>query len=253
MSQLLCLMFHSIDKNMLTHRYSISEPVFDEFLAVIKKKNYQSIDTKDLNGNLDKMAIHLSFDDGASSDLEMASVVLLKHKLKATFFVTTSYIGTPGYMNWEQVQELKQRGFDIQSHSHGHKLLATLSKNEIEADLKLAKDTIEKKLGSPVEALSLPGGSLNKEVLAAAFNTGHKYIFTSIPKINSSIQENVFHRILVKHNTTLGDLEQILLMDRHYLKKEQAKYNLRKAVKSVLSPKVYYFFWKRFYKNRVGK
>ena len=243
-------MFHSIDKDTLAHRYSISALLFDEFLTAIKKKDYQVIDTRDLGVILDKTAVQISFDDGAVSDIEIASGVLLKHKLKATFFVTTSYIGTAGYMSWEQVKELKQKGFDIQSHSHGHQLLATLKRKEIEADLKLAKDTIEQKLGVLVEALSLPGGSLSKTVIEAALSTGHKYIFTSIPKINSSIQENVFHRILVKHNTTLGDLEKMLVMDRCYFKKEQVKYNIRKAVKSVLSPKVYYFFWKKYYKDK---
>jgi len=245
-------MFHSIDKDNLAHRYAIAEHLFDEFVKNIKKKSYYSIDTRDLNNNIDNAAIHLSFDDGAVSDLEIASKILLKHKLKATFFVTTSYIGTPGYMTWGQVQELKQKGFDIQSHSHSHKLLATLSKKEIVQDLKMAKNMIEQKLGSPVEALSLPGGSINRKVLEAALQTGHKYIFTSVPKLNIFSQGNVFHRILIKQNTKVDNLKKILVMDERYLKKEQNKYYIRKAIKAIITPKIYHYFWKKYYKDKVN-
>jgi peptidoglycan/xylan/chitin deacetylase (PgdA/CDA1 family) len=84
-------------------------------------------------------------------------------------------------MTWDQIRGLKDAGFDVQSHSHAHRVLHTLSADEAREDLAIARRQLEDALDAPVSSVAYPTGrpigdsaSLRQAVLDA----GYRYGFT---------------------------------------------------------------------------
>jgi peptidoglycan/xylan/chitin deacetylase (PgdA/CDA1 family) len=61
-------------------------------------------------------------------------------------------------MSWDQVRALKAAGMDVQSHSHSHRVLQTISDDEVTADLRTSRSILEAQLDAPVYALAYPAG-----------------------------------------------------------------------------------------------
>jgi peptidoglycan/xylan/chitin deacetylase (PgdA/CDA1 family) len=69
----------------------------------------------------DSPSVSITFDDGFESTYTNALPIIQAHNLKATVYITTDFIGQPGYMTWEQVQSLQNDyGWEIGSHSVTH-------------------------------------------------------------------------------------------------------------------------------------
>lgn len=63
--------------------------------------------------------VTLTFDDG-DEDNFAAAQLLQQQGLRATFFIPSGLVGTPGYMTWDQLQQLEQAGNEIGGHSLDH-------------------------------------------------------------------------------------------------------------------------------------
>jgi hypothetical protein len=61
-------------------------------------------------------------------------------------------------MSWDQVRALKAAGMDVQTHSHAHRVLQTISDEEVTADLRTSRSLLEAQLEAPVFALAYPAG-----------------------------------------------------------------------------------------------
>src|ERR1051325_9091964 len=58
----------------------------------------------------------LTFDDGGASGV-IAADILERFGLRGCFFVTANYVGANGFLDKRAIQELRQRGHKIGSHS----------------------------------------------------------------------------------------------------------------------------------------
>jgi peptidoglycan/xylan/chitin deacetylase (PgdA/CDA1 family) len=110
--------------------------------------------------------------------------------IKATFFIVPNYVGTVGYMNWDQMREMAQyrtpegkRLFFFESHSLRHSRLGELSEEDVRYELSESKRIIEEELGDTVTVIALPFGSGAQEdhVMLAALKSGYNMIRTSTP------------------------------------------------------------------------
>jgi peptidoglycan/xylan/chitin deacetylase (PgdA/CDA1 family) len=79
--------------------------------------------------------IVITFDDGKESDYIIAYPLMAERGIKGTSYITTSWIGKEGYLNWEQVKELKQAGWTIGCHTHTHPRLTALVDEDIHHEL----------------------------------------------------------------------------------------------------------------------
>ncbi|WP_427017600.1 polysaccharide deacetylase family protein [Pseudarthrobacter sp. P1] len=71
-----------------------------------------------------KTIVSLTFDDG--NDNQMAAEQVLKaHGLVGTFFITTSWIGQPGWLTRAQLQTIAADGNEIGGHTVTHPMLTT--------------------------------------------------------------------------------------------------------------------------------
>lgn len=73
--------------------------------------------------------VTFSFDDSLDSQLE-AVRILNAHDLRATFFVNSNRVGTPGSLTWEQLRELSDAGHEIGGHTLDHVRLTEESPDE---------------------------------------------------------------------------------------------------------------------------
>jgi peptidoglycan/xylan/chitin deacetylase (PgdA/CDA1 family) len=61
-------------------------------------------------------------------------------------------------MTWEQIIEVSQNGIAIGSHTHTHRVLATLDEDQQQWELRESKAALERRLGLPVRTLAYPAG-----------------------------------------------------------------------------------------------
>lgn len=61
-------------------------------------------------------------------------------------------------MTWNHVRALKTAGMDVQSHTHRHRILQTLTDDQALEDVRTARHVLEEQLQAPVFALAYPAG-----------------------------------------------------------------------------------------------
>jgi peptidoglycan/xylan/chitin deacetylase (PgdA/CDA1 family) len=61
-------------------------------------------------------------------------------------------------MGWEQIRALKRAGMDVQSHSHSHRVLQTLSPEEAARDLARSRRILSEEIDAAVRAVAYPVG-----------------------------------------------------------------------------------------------
>ncbi len=131
--------------------------------------------------NLAPRSVILTFDDAYADFYTHAAPVLRAHKLPATVFLPTAYVGRtnawPGQpvwvketplMSWEQIAELAQAGIQFGSHTVNHPDLTALPPAEAERELAESRRSIEERTGHKVEHFCYPYGKWNAAVCDAA-------------------------------------------------------------------------------------
>jgi peptidoglycan/xylan/chitin deacetylase (PgdA/CDA1 family) len=128
----------------------------------------------------------ISFDDGDLSGYTIAAPLLERHGLRGEFFIVTTWIGQPGFMNADQLRDLAKRGHGIHSHSRTHPRLSSLSTADIERELAGSKADLEAILKAPVTRFSIPGGDYDDRVVDAARRAGYSAVLNSVEGYNST-------------------------------------------------------------------
>lgn len=104
-----------------------------------------------LGGWAKPVLLALTFDDGTKGHITEVAPLLKKHGWTATFNIITSRIGTPGYMTWDDVRELKRQGHEIASHTVSHPNLLSLLKegntNEVRRQIAESCAVIKREVG----------------------------------------------------------------------------------------------------------
>ncbi len=169
--------------------------------------------------------VWVTFDDGYKDNFEKAYPILKKYKIPATFFVTTGFINrqiVPPegravkndianlFMNWDEVKDMADNGLCIGCHTVSHKILASLSKDDVINEISRSKDEIEKRIARKVISFAYPRGKRRDCNLSAAIpvlkDSGFLVAVTTIGGNNSlNFDKAQFElkRIGVSHDDTL--------------------------------------------------
>ena len=92
-------------------------------------------------------------------------------------------------MTWEQLQELRNAGFEIGDHSPSHASLSLVPPEELGAELINSKRLLESKLGTPVRSFAYPNGTRQDapdNVIAAVRQAGYAQAVLSVPSAVSA-------------------------------------------------------------------
>lgn len=124
----------------------------------------------------------LTFDDGGSSAATHTAEILAEFGWPAHFFVITDRIGEPGFLNPEQIRDLRRMGHVVGSHTCSHpELMSRMTDAELIREWRDSKRRLEDILGEKVEAGAVPAGDYTRRVGAAAAAAGLRILFTSEP------------------------------------------------------------------------
>jgi peptidoglycan/xylan/chitin deacetylase (PgdA/CDA1 family) len=167
------LCYHSISENLLGkyHPYfqiNTSAPVFSRQMRMLRHWGYRTLDLAEawagLESGLDlSKTVVITFDDGYRDFYTDALDVMKQCGFTATIFLTTdriqnrpSRIEGVDYLTWSEVRELHDEGMSFGSHTVTHPDLRSLGPEQIEYELGCSKETIEQKLGTPVQSFAYP-------------------------------------------------------------------------------------------------
>lgn len=210
------LCYHSIaDRGP---RYlTVSPELFERQLAALRRRGLRSGGVADLaaeRGGIDP-AVFLTFDDGFRDNYEAALPLLREYGFGAFVFVLPPLVdgGAPlawpevaedqrrfadtmRSLTWPMLEEMKESGFEVGSHTLSHCHLPELGAERLREELWDSRARVVERLGS-CDTLAYPFGEWSPEVEAAAAECGYRFAFTlptgvgqhratplSIPRIN---------------------------------------------------------------------
>jgi len=167
------LMYHSVSDSLFgkSHPYyqiNCSPPVFARQMRWLRQNGYRTMDLTQMwtameTGQDVSKTVVITFDDGYRDFYTDAFDAMRQCGFTATIFLATDRIqNTPvridgvDYLTWSEVAELHKAGIQFGSHTVSHPDLRSLSPEQIEYELGCSKETIEQKLGAPVESFSYP-------------------------------------------------------------------------------------------------
>jgi peptidoglycan/xylan/chitin deacetylase (PgdA/CDA1 family) len=180
-----CLMYHDITPAMTTagggpERFAVPLDEFRRQLGQLRESGLVGCTLGQALGGVVARPVAITFDDGNAGQYERGFRSLVDAGMRATFFVTTDWVGTPGFASWEQLREMRAGGMEIQAHGRTHRFLAELDAAALEGELRGAKDTLDDKLAQRTEMLALPGGNWPKRSLRHLIGeAGYRVVATS--------------------------------------------------------------------------
>jgi len=117
----------------------------------------------------------ITFDDGYQRNATVAAPILERYNLRASFFVTTEFMGTSfvpwwdarkniptKWMNWDQVRALRAAGHEVGSHTQTHVDLGVVSRDEARREIGGGGERLDAELGEHSGLFAYPyGGRAN--------------------------------------------------------------------------------------------
>jgi peptidoglycan/xylan/chitin deacetylase (PgdA/CDA1 family) len=131
-----------------------------------------------------RFGIILTFDDGNSSDFQIAYPELTERNMTATFFPVVSNIGKGACVTWQQLSEMAKGDFAIGSHGLSHSSLLKLSAREREHELRGSKTIIEQAIGRRVVHFAAPYGLYSSAIIELARDVGYIALMTTTLRVN---------------------------------------------------------------------
>lgn len=248
------LMYHDLTKEKVKNAYMIKEGDFQDHMEFIKSHHYHTILIDEYyqfltnpSVQLPEKCVIITFDDGHESDCEIALPILKKLDLKATFFITTDWIGLPGYMTGLQINKLKDAGMSVQSHGASHFLLDKLGYGDIQNDLKRSIKSLEDLIGKAVAYISFPGGRYNNEVIECAKQLKVSAVLSSEPfSIKKYGNLYLIGRFVMKYSFRKLDIRKIICSGPTRRFVFRASYFGKSLLKKLLPNNLYSILWKKY-------
>lgn len=186
------LMYHYIREvdaaaDPLGFRLSVRPERFEEQLAWLRERGYSGLRMGELARCLrvpegcPARAVALTFDDGYADNADVALPLLARYGFPATFYIVTGFVGREGYMNWADLERLRDGGMEIGAHTMSHADLAALSLDEARVEIEGSKRLLEERLGVEVVSFSYPAGSYSPLVRSLVREAGFTSAVTTSP------------------------------------------------------------------------
>lgn len=179
------LLYHFVGRQTLERngrsvsRFNVTAADFEAQLALLKALGYHPVTVGEIAAALDGKAalperpVALTFDDGWREQYDVAFPILQRYGMRATFFISTSFVGYPRFMTWEELAELRDAGMEIASHGRKHINLADADDRDAWREIALSKEVLEEKLGVSVVSFAYPFGGYRKGLPAMLERAGY--------------------------------------------------------------------------------
>ncbi len=219
------LMYHSIGGKNIKKEIVLDKEIFELQIKTLFDKGYKTIMPGDLFcSQKNEKNIMITFDDGYKDNIDIAFPILKKYGFKATVFVATSSIGSPGKMTIDDLKFLSKEGWGISNHTENHQKLTLISdKKVIEDEFCVAKDKIINITGKEKEAsvFAYPNNRYNDEVVKILSQAGAVICFAGGEGFLQSVEKQRYFipRIDVSKNISLTKFKTLLCPSFHFLRR----------------------------------
>ena len=123
--------------------------------------------------------VRITFDDGNSSDVEVALPRLVERGLTAEFFLLAGVLGERGRVDHAGVHALRDAGMAIGSHGWSHRDWRRMDDVQARQELDDAHSVLGELTGRPVSRVAIPFGSYDRHVLRRLRAAGVTRAYTS--------------------------------------------------------------------------
>ncbi len=120
-------------------------------------------------------------------------------------------------LNWDQIRELHNNGFEFGGHTVNHPILTRISRDMARIEIKKSKDKIEEELGCAASSFAYPNGlkdDVNSVIETITAECGFKTAFTlqNGPTTLRELRGNPYaiRRIFISHSHTLSQFATLL-------------------------------------------
>ena len=226
------LVLHKIVEGAPVNWEDVSLNFFTEIVQFIKYRNLEVTSISNWKNN-NSGNIVFTFDDGFSSDFELVFPILKEMGMSATFFIVPNFVGTEGYMTWENIKQLSDAGMEIASHSCTHQYFSTLNEEEIFDELKNSKNTIEKIIGKDVDSFAYPYGNYSLKSNQIASKAGYKNICNSMPGLGR-LNSTLISRNSIHSNLNSSNIEKFIFPSQYSLAIQKFGYSIRSGIKKTI-------------------
>jgi peptidoglycan/xylan/chitin deacetylase (PgdA/CDA1 family) len=168
-------LFHRVDDRLQGNPITCTTGEFRDYCAFFSRHftvvSLGELLTKVARGDNVGGHLAITFDDGYKDNAGPAAAELERRGLPACFFVATNFIGstrvpwwdaersiTPEWMTWDDVRSLRDRGFEIGSHTVNHADLGQVNGEEAEAEIVRSGERLREELGTDAAYFSYPYG-----------------------------------------------------------------------------------------------
>lgn len=236
--------------------YKLTRALFREHLRALAEGPAEVVRVSDVLSEVpegQEDAVTLTIDDGGISGLSVADD-LEEHGMRGHFFVTTDYIGTPGFLDVPHIRDLHARGHVIGTHSRTHPpMISRCSPDRLKQEWAGSVAALENILGSAVTTGSIPGGFYSSRVSRAAEESGIRLLFTSEPTSRrwSVGACQLLGRYSVIRTTSASAALSLASGDAGPCARQWLAWNAKKGVKKVAGP-LYVAFRKAFFASKVS-
>lgn len=218
------LCYHSVASE--GPRYlTITADLFERQLSMLRRRGLRGGDLGALRevaeGRAAEPTAFLTFDDGFRDNFETVLPLLREYRLRAFVFVLPPLLEGGGAFEWPEMtadlerhratmrsvtwpmlEQMKEGGFEVGSHTLSHPHLPDLAGEELREELWQSRAALKERLGS-CDTLAYPFGEWSPEVAAAAADCGYRFAFTlptvsgqhdatplSIPRVNVDYRDD---------------------------------------------------------------
>ena len=232
------LLYHSIHPS---YPLSIRPSNFERQMKYLADNKYRVISLDRLQEHLDSEEkgnfIILSFDDGYADNFDYAFPILKKFNLPAIIFLATRFINKDKLNNyylkaclypglslliWKKIELMSSHSISFGSHTHSHIDLGKASLEDIEKEIIISKEVIEKKLGKSTHFFAYPFGGFNNfstRTVRILTKLGFKFACSSIwGSFGKNFHPYILPRCLIEHNDTLDDFRSKISGNWEYLR-----------------------------------
>jgi peptidoglycan/xylan/chitin deacetylase (PgdA/CDA1 family) len=167
---------------------------FSRDLAILLTFGYKTITFKDIQNNhsLPDKPVVITFDDGYRSVYDYAFPKMSAIGFKGVVFIPSGYVGRNNdwdvqlrrkkyaHMDWSQLKELQDQGFEIGSHTQSHCDLTGMNDLRLHQEIIGSREQLNEALKTEIISLCYPFGRFNPKVIEAVRNAGYRYGVASV-------------------------------------------------------------------------